>query len=117
MHCMKCGRNVEGSHVFCSYCMAEMEQYPIKPGTVVRLPQHYSTPLDKKRQQKNRPFRKNADQITMLRNRTRWLTAALIVTLLCFLAAAFFAMWLLEWHKYIDFSLPSLAVRCIKCFT
>lgn len=106
MHCMKCGRKVEDSHVFCDDCLEDMKKYPVKPGTVVRLPQHHHAPVDKKRQQKYLPFRKAADQITMLRNRTRWLTAALIVTFLCFLAAAFLVMWLLEWHKYIPLSLP-----------
>lgn len=106
MHCLKCGRKVEDAHVFCPECMAEMEKHPVKPGTVVRLPQRHSAPVDKKRHKKYHPFQKSADQITRLRNRTRWLIIALIVTFLCFLAAAFLVLWLLEWHKY--FSLPFL---------
>ena len=102
MHCMKCGRKTGESHAFCDECMEEMKKYPVKPGTVIRLPERRTTPVDKKRHQKYLPFRKAADQITMLRNRTRWLTVALIVTFLCFLAAAFMVMWLLEWHKYIS---------------
>ena len=102
MHCLKCGRKTEDPHVFCPDCLIEMEKYPVMPGTVVRLPQHHSAPVDKKRQRIYHPFQKSADQITMLRNRTRWLAAALIITFLCFLAAAFFALWLLDWHKYFN---------------
>lgn len=104
MHCMKCGRKAEDSHAFCDECLEDMKKYPIKPGTVVRLPEHSKTAPDKKRQKKHLTFHKAADQITALRNRSRWLTAALIVTFLCFLAAAFMVMYLLKWHEYI--SLP-----------
>ena len=108
MHCMKCGQKTDASHSFCDDCLEEMKKYPVKPGTVVRLPERRTAPVDKKRHQKRLSFRKAADQITMLRNRTRWLTVALIVTFLCFLAAVFLVMWLLEWHQYIPipFSIP-----------
>lgn len=108
MNCLKCGQKIGDSEVFCPGCLTDMEKYPVKPGTVVRLPQHHPTPVTKKRPPKYLPFHKAADQITALRNRTRWLTVALIVTFLCFLAAAFLVVYLLEWHKYFElpFSLP-----------
>lgn len=109
MHCIKCGQKTEDSRTFCNDCMEIMKKYPVKPGTVVRLPERREVSVDKKRHHKHLSFRKAADQITMLRNRSRLLTIALIVTFLCFLAAAFLVMWLLEWHKYIPlpFSLPA----------
>ena len=108
MHCMKCGQKIEDTKVFCEDCLADMAKYPVKPGTVINLPQRRYAPVDKKRQKKYLPFHKAVDQITRLRNRTRWLTVALVITFLCFLAAAFLVMWLLEWHKYFEFpfSLP-----------
>ena len=113
MHCLKCGKKVEESHVFCSECMEVMKEHPVKPGTVVSLPQRKCTPVDKKRRPIYHPFRKSADQITMLRNRVRWLTVALIVTFLCFLAMAFLALWLQGGLNSLD--LPFLAN--ISCFT
>lgn len=37
MNCMKCGREIpEGA--FCEECLAVMEKYPVKPNTVVLIP-------------------------------------------------------------------------------
>lgn len=36
MTCLKCGR--ETDQTFCDLCRAEMEKYPVKPGTIVQLP-------------------------------------------------------------------------------
>ena len=38
MNCIKCGRETRGDDVFCQECLAEMEKYPVQPGTVVLLP-------------------------------------------------------------------------------
>lgn len=38
MQCMKCGREIPAGQVFCEECLAEMTEYPVKPGTVVTLP-------------------------------------------------------------------------------
>ena len=38
MQCMKCGREIPAGQVFCEECLAEMAEYPVKPGTVVTLP-------------------------------------------------------------------------------
>ena len=35
MNCMKCGREIALGQVFCKECLADMDQYPIKPGTPV----------------------------------------------------------------------------------
>lgn len=37
MYCIKCGREIE-TGVFCTACIDQMSQYPVKPGTVVQLP-------------------------------------------------------------------------------
>lgn len=36
MACLKCGRETE--RMFCDHCRAEMEKYPVKPGTIILLP-------------------------------------------------------------------------------
>ena len=38
MNCMKCGREVAEGQVFCSECMENMEQEPIKMNTPVLIP-------------------------------------------------------------------------------
>ena len=38
MNCMKCGREIGDDQVFCEYCLIEMQQHPVKPGTVILLP-------------------------------------------------------------------------------
>lgn len=38
MRCMKCGRETEENQVFCKDCLADMERYPVKPGTPVVIP-------------------------------------------------------------------------------
>lgn len=38
MQCMKCGREIPAGEVFCEECLAEMAEYPVKPGAVVTLP-------------------------------------------------------------------------------
>ena len=38
MYCLKCGREVNEDKVFCQDCVSVMDQYPVKPGTVILLP-------------------------------------------------------------------------------
>lgn len=44
MKCLKCGR--ETDQTFCADCRAEMEKYPVKPGTIILLPKE-RTPIQK----------------------------------------------------------------------
>ena len=44
MKCLKCGR--ETDQTFCEACRAEMEKYPVKPGTIILLPKE-RTPIRK----------------------------------------------------------------------
>ena len=38
MYCLRCGSETQEEKVFCAACLENMEQYPVKPGTVVTLP-------------------------------------------------------------------------------
>lgn len=113
LHCMKCGRKTE-DRVFCPDCLSEMEKYPVRPGTVVKLPRRTATPTTKKRHLRHRPFRRPSDQIELLRVRSRWLLFALIVTFVCFLVAIAILIVLLEWHNYIDLSWLGLSARNVS---
>lgn len=39
MNCMKCGRELKDDAVFCPDCLEDMGKYPVRPGTVVQIPQ------------------------------------------------------------------------------
>ncbi len=71
MACMKCGKEVSGSQVFCDACLQDMEQYPIKPGTPVLLPNRPSQSVVHKRSA--RRSRKPEEQISGLKNALTWL--------------------------------------------
>ena len=44
MSCLKCGREVTGSQVFCDSCLDTMAQYPITAGVAVHLPSRSLNP-------------------------------------------------------------------------
>ena len=40
MNCVKCGKETTENNVFCPDCLAQMADYPVKPGTPVTIPDH-----------------------------------------------------------------------------
>lgn len=81
MNCMKCGREIFLGQVFCKDCLADMEAYPVKPGTPVQLPTQKPTPAPR-RTSHPRKQRKPEEQIVRLRRMVRGLTLALIAVVL-----------------------------------
>lgn len=80
MNCMKCGREIEAGQVFCSDCLADMEKYPVKPGTVVHIP---SRPAESgKRAAGKKRGLTPEEQLPILKKRNRLLTIALAAALL-----------------------------------
>ena len=55
MYCMKCGRETDDETAFCQNCLAEMEKYPVRPGTVVLLPRRREPSASKKTQKRHLP--------------------------------------------------------------
>lgn len=86
MLCMKCGREIEAEQVFCGECLAEMEKYPVKPGTVVTIPLR-PAPNQQKKQAGHRrhPAAPLEEQVKRLKKR---LTAAYVALALTFALAA-----------------------------
>ena len=39
MQCLRCGRETDGDHVFCFLCESIMVKQPVKPNTVVTIPE------------------------------------------------------------------------------
>ena len=80
MECMKCGRETPSDQVFCEECLAEMEKYPVKPGTVVLLPRRRENSSVKKLSK--RRIIPLEDQVKVLKKRVRVLTITLIIALI-----------------------------------
>ena len=84
MNCLKCGRETQQSQVFCDACLEVMQSYPVKPGTVIHLPNRETSAPEKKPAPEQWEEHTD-DQLPKLRRLTRWLTAtiALLSLLLC----------------------------------
>lgn len=89
MKCMRCGRDLkEEGRVFCPACREYMDTCPVAPGTPIQLPHLPEAPAARKRAVKKKKEVKPEEQIAKLRFSNRWLTFALIVTVLAFAVTA-----------------------------
>ncbi len=88
MACLKCGK--ESSDVFCESCRAEMEQYPVNPGTPINVPDREAYFAVKRA---NKPKRKATveEQNASLRKLSKFLL------ILWLLTAAALAVFILLW--------------------
>ena len=80
---MKCGREIALGQVFCKDCLADMAEYPVKPGTPVPLfAQH--APAQPKRPAPVRKAKKPEEQIITLKKWILGLGIALLVSVMAF---------------------------------
>lgn len=86
MNCMKCGREIALGQVFCKECLADMAQYPIKPGTPVQLPTQPAVTLPRRERSTRKP-KKPEEQISILKKYVIVLSAALLAVTLGFSVA------------------------------
>lgn len=77
MDCIKCGRETRGEDIFCQECLAEMEKYPVQPGTVVLLPRRRDSSAAKKSVKRHTPS--SEELIENLRRQKALLLFLLIV--------------------------------------
>ena len=92
MNCMKCGRELSGDGVFCAECLAEMENYPVKPGTVVHLPRRKQEQMIRKPQSRRKNNISPEEQMKQLRKVVRRLILALVLSLALLGATGYFAV-------------------------
>lgn len=76
--CLKCGRDTVSEQVFCLDCLAEMEKFPVRPGTVVQLPIRKDTASVKKTASRKRSVSPE-EQVKLLKKRCRTLFILLVV--------------------------------------
>ena len=86
MNCTKCGRETAEDAVFCKKCLAVMAQYPVKPGTVIQLPQRKALTKKPASRKKLLP----PEELVISQRKTiKWLWVMLIATfLLLFLSVS-----------------------------
>ena len=76
MQCMKCGRDVESGEVFCELCREDMEKYPVRPGTVVVIPQRPERHAPKRQAKRQQNLE---EQLAKCRKMNRILAALLAI--------------------------------------
>lgn len=96
MNCMKCGRELKDRQAFCDGCLADMEKYPVKPGTPIQLPQRSGETAAKKRPLRRKRILTPEEQLPRLRFSVRLLMLALTVALIAFALTSLLAIHLLE---------------------
>lgn len=83
MNCMKCGKELKSSGVFCEECLAEMEKYPVKPNITVKLP-YRPAPAPVRKRSKKQKYVKLEDQVRHLKKVRNWLVVLLVAVFLAF---------------------------------
>ena len=97
MNCMKCGREIAESEVFCPKCLETMEKCPVKPDIVVQLPNRTDDAV--RRPAPRKKVRTPEEQIQRLRKKNRHL--ALIVAVLL-VACACLAYLSIDFFQQLD---------------
>ena len=82
MNCMKCGREIDAEQVFCDTCLEDMARHPVRPGTVVLLPNHGKQPPKKAVPKKKAPPTVEEQLASAKRNIKFLRVTALILVLL-----------------------------------
>lgn len=83
MYCMKCGKEIPEKQAFCDSCLAVMEQFPVKPGTPVLLPNR-PAPAPLKRSAARKKILSTEDRLSRAKKAIQWLSIILAVTLFAF---------------------------------
>ena len=97
MNCMKCGRETVDNQVFCSECLAGMEKYPVRPGTVVHLPRRREESAAKKSSSRRKAPPAPEEQVRILKKQVRRLRIALLLFALLLAVSGYFtAVHILE---------------------
>lgn len=81
MVCLKCGREVAGKQVFCDACLQVMDANPVKPGTLVLLPNPKTRTAAKKQTHRKRALPAE-EQVSHLRKALRRMYLCVTVLIL-----------------------------------
>ena len=94
MNCMKCGREIPDTQVFCDGCLDVMEKYPVKPGTVVQISHRSDAEPVRKPSRKKREL--SGDELIehlQLTVKRLWICVLILSVLVCLAGAFLFHRW------------------------
>ena len=103
MGCMKCGKKLGESQMFCDECLEKMAQCPVPANAVVNLPKRHSAPPVKKKQPHRRYFWNIEGENDTLRSKLRWMRFALTIATLGLIFALAVIILLLYTQGRLDF--------------
>ena len=103
LSCMKCGKKLGASGIFCDECLEMMKQSPVDPDTPVKLPNRPAEPAPaKKKPLKRRYFWIVEGENDNLRTKIRWLRFALTISTIGFLLAVALILMMVFWPDQLD---------------
>ena len=81
MYCLKCGNETGSEQIFCQHCLDIMEKYPVRPGTITRIPHRSANAAAKKQNRRKTPSLEEQmiHQRVVIRTLLAMLGAALVV--------------------------------------
>ena len=82
MNCIRCGREIGEDQSFCQNCLGEMEDYPVKPGTVVLIPKRTEVQEEKKAPVRRKPSLSAEERVVKLKKKVLWLRLTVATLLL-----------------------------------
>ena len=103
MSCMKCGKKLGETQVFCDECLEKMAQCPVEINAVVNLPKRQSAPATKKKPLQRRYFWIIEGENDTLRSKLRWMRFLLFLAFLGLLVCVAVIILLLQAQGRLDF--------------
>ena len=100
MQCLRCGRETEDEHVFCFLCEAVMMKHPVKPNTVVNIPERSTcirTPQPRRQQRQEEENERLQRTVMQLR---LWVCMLMAALMLC--------VGVLTWHELTRDEKPAI---------
>lgn len=94
MYCLRCGKETEEEKVFCPSCLETMEEYPVKPGQPIVLPNRAS-PAPTKKGRKSKLVN-NEELLDALRRQLKITGRIWVVTAILLIVAV--ALLVLQWR-------------------
>ena len=82
MNCLRCGRETENEQVFCFLCESVMVKHPVKPNTVVTIPDR-PAPTDPATRKSTRQEEDTAALHRTIAQLRLWVCMLLAVLMLC----------------------------------
>lgn len=102
MNCMKCGKQIPDTQVFCDDCIAVMDKYPVKIDTAVHIPKRETRITEKK------PSRKKELSPEQLQHQQKKLFRWMLLTIFVLTGIVCLLGWLLLEAYGGNFSLAEL---------